>query len=79
MTVQIEENVGCRRFGNFNYGAVGAAYGFTLQALLNQAGNVLSLMDAFMLQGISSGDRLENVPEITAGFNYFQMDVSEVK
>ncbi|MEG3125143.1 RHS repeat-associated core domain-containing protein [Sphingomonas sp. GB1N7] len=58
-------------FGNFNYGAVGAAYGFSLKTLLARAANVQTFMDAVTLKGINLGDNLDDPGPITAGYNYY--------
>lgn len=64
---------GSAEFGNFNYGAVGAAYGFTLDALLGRAANVQTLMDALSLKGLTLEDHPDDPGPIKAGYRYFSL------
>lgn len=63
---------GSDEFGNFNYGAVGAAYGFTLSALLTGSTIVQNIMSPYNLE-LPRGDHPEDPAQITAGYRYFRM------
>jgi hypothetical protein len=69
-------------FGNFNYGAVGAAAGYSLSVLQHMAGYVqqhdnegTKTNEVFARLGIGGtypyGDQLKDAVQIDRGFNYF--------
>jgi RHS repeat-associated protein len=62
---------GAADYGNFNYGAVGAAYGFSLSYLLDWSRNIQNVAAVANLR-IPRGDNADDPPMITNGFRYFQ-------
>lgn len=64
---------GSADFGNFNYGAVGGAYGFSRQTLLNRAANVQTASDLLTGRGLRLSDNLDDPEQISRGYQYFEL------
>ena len=59
-------------FGNFNYGAVGAAYGYSEGKLLAAASGVQSYDNLRKNGQLTFGNNTDDPPVISAGVQYFR-------